>query len=53
MDFLSILSDLLDALNFQSDGSNRKRVFTPGFVTLCAFVAIVELVVLNGIYAQP
>ncbi|MFL1391139.1 hypothetical protein ACI77F_26115 [Pseudomonas tritici] len=30
--------------------SNRKRVFSPGFVVLCAFVAVVELIVLNHFY---
>lgn len=27
--------------------SGRKRVFSPGFVVLCIFVAVVELVLLN------
>lgn len=30
------------------DGSsNRKRVFSPGFVVLCTIVAVVELIALN------
>lgn len=29
---------------------NRKRVFSPGFVVLCVFVAVVELIVLNCFY---
>ncbi|WP_425375980.1 hypothetical protein [Pseudomonas fluorescens] len=30
--------------------SHRKRVFSPGFVVLCVFVAVVELMVLNRLY---
>lgn len=30
--------------------SNRKRVFSPGFVVLCVFVAVVELIALNHFY---
>lgn len=34
--------------------SGRKRVFSPGFVGLCVFVAVVELVLLNHFYdARP
>lgn len=32
--------------------SNRKRVFSAGFVTLCIIVAVFELVILNGIYGE-
>jgi hypothetical protein len=34
------------------DGSSsgRKRVFTPGFFVLCAFVAVIELVALSHYY---
>ncbi|WP_256349282.1 MULTISPECIES: hypothetical protein [Pseudomonas] len=31
--------------------SNRKRVFSPGFVVLCAFVAVFELIALNHFYS--
>ncbi|MCF5656965.1 hypothetical protein [Pseudomonas poae] len=31
--------------------SNRKRVFSPGFIVLCAFVAVIELVALHQLYA--
>jgi hypothetical protein len=31
--------------------SNRKRVFIPGFVALCIFVAVVELIALHQLYA--
>ena len=27
--------------------SNRKRVFSPGFIAFCVFVAVVELIMLN------
>jgi len=30
--------------------SNRKRVFSPGYVVLCVFVAVVELITLNHFY---
>ncbi|ONH50958.1 hypothetical protein SAMN04490182_2052 [Pseudomonas cedrina] len=30
--------------------SNRKRVFSPGFVVLCTIVAVVELIALNYFY---
>lgn len=30
---------------------NRKRVFSPGFIVLCAVVAVFELLALNHIYA--
>lgn len=34
--------------------SGRKRVFSPGFIVLCAFVAMVELILLNHFYdARP
>ncbi|WP_249671123.1 hypothetical protein [Pseudomonas syringae] len=34
-----------------SGGSfGRKRVFSPGFVVLCVFVAMVELIALNHFY---
>ena len=32
--------------------SNRKRVFSPGFVVLCVFVAVVELIALNHFYGM-
>lgn len=50
MDFLSALNDLVDALWMGSNTSNRKRVFSPGFIAFCVAVATIELVVLNGLY---
>ncbi|WP_339441335.1 hypothetical protein [Pseudomonas proteolytica] len=32
--------------------SNRKRVFSPGFVVLCTIVAVVELIALNHFYGE-
>ncbi len=32
--------------------SNRKRVFSPGFVALCTIVAVVELIALNYFYGS-
>jgi hypothetical protein len=31
--------------------SNRKRVFSPGFVMVCLFVAVVELIALTQFYS--
>ncbi|WP_085708306.1 MULTISPECIES: hypothetical protein [unclassified Pseudomonas] len=41
--------------SWMGEGSpGRKRVFSPGFLVLCVFVAVVELVLLNHFYgAQP
>lgn len=30
--------------------SDRKRVFSPGFVVLCIFMAVIELIALNHFY---
>lgn len=32
------------------DSYDRKRVFSPGFIVLCVFVAVVELIALNHFY---
>ena len=32
------------------DSYGRKRVFSPGFIVLCVFVAVVELIALNHFY---
>ncbi|MDR6578983.1 hypothetical protein [Pseudomonas extremaustralis] len=46
-----MISDGSD-LNSLGDGgsSNRKRVFSPGFIVLCVFVAVIELIALNHFY---
>ncbi|WP_212811196.1 hypothetical protein [Pseudomonas sp. Ost2] len=32
------------------NSSGRKRVFSPGFVVVCVFVAVVEMILLNHFY---
>lgn len=37
--------------NWSGGGSsNRKRVFSPNFIALCVFVAVIEVIVLNHFY---
>ena len=39
--------------SFLDGGSpGRKRVFSPGFVTVCIIVVTIELVVLQGLYGS-
>lgn len=39
--------------NWSGGGSsNRKRVFSPNFIALCVFVAVVELIALNHFYVR-
>ncbi|UVL82275.1 hypothetical protein LOY35_18830 [Pseudomonas sp. B21-028] len=47
---IAVFSFYSDATWLGDGSSNRKRVFSPGFLTLCVLVAIFELVVLNGLY---
>lgn len=49
---LLIISFFVDGPLPESHSSNRKRVFSTGFVTLCVVVAVLELVILNGIYGE-
>ncbi|MCS3512136.1 hypothetical protein M2392_002177 [Pseudomonas grimontii] len=47
-----IISDGSDLSSLGDGGSsNRKRVFSPGFIVLCVFVAVIELIALNHFYA--
>ncbi|AKS09943.1 hypothetical protein [Pseudomonas trivialis] len=39
-----------DAAGLGDGSSGRKRVFSPGFVVVCVFVAVVELIALNHFY---
>lgn len=32
------------------DSYGRKRVFSPGFIVLCTFVTVIELIALNHFY---
>ncbi|MCE1007178.1 hypothetical protein LU653_11040 [Pseudomonas monteilii] len=49
---LGILAVTFDGadLSCLGGGSNRRRVFSPGFIALCVFVVVVELIVLNHWY---
>ncbi|MCD5979101.1 hypothetical protein [Pseudomonas quasicaspiana] len=49
---LIIVSFFVDVSWLGDGSSNRKRVFSAGFVSLCIIVAVLELVILNGIYGQ-
>ncbi|WP_458736963.1 hypothetical protein [Pseudomonas chlororaphis] len=49
--FLMLLPGYSDAAGLGGGSSGRKRVFSPGFVVLCVFVAAVELIALNQFYA--
>lgn len=48
--FLMMLPGYSDAAGLSWGSSGRKRVFSPGFVVLCVFVAVVELIGLNHFY---
>ncbi|MGU9837744.1 hypothetical protein ACU685_32960 [Pseudomonas sp. LF195] len=48
--FLVLISGDSDPSGLGGGSSNRKRVFTPGFLVLCVFVAVIELIVLNHFY---
>ncbi len=37
-------------LSFLGGGSDRKRVFSPGFIFICVLVVVVELILLNHWY---
>ncbi|WP_053152100.1 hypothetical protein [Pseudomonas protegens] len=48
--FLIMIPGYSDAAGLNGGSSGRKRVFSPGFVVLCVFVAVVEVTVLNHFY---
>ncbi|WP_392397725.1 hypothetical protein [Pseudomonas simiae] len=52
---LMLIPGASDAAGLTGSSSNRKRVFSAGFIVLCAFVAVVELIALNhfSCYAPP
>lgn len=50
--FLMMLPGYSDAAGLSWGSSGRKRVFSPGFVVLCVFVAVVELIALNHFYGM-
>ena len=47
---LMVIPGASDAGWMGGGSSNRKRVFSPGFVVLCVLVAVVELIALNHFY---
>lgn len=49
---LMLIPGASDASWMGGGSSGRKRVFSPGFVVLCAFVAVVELIALNHFYGM-
>ncbi|WP_026078237.1 hypothetical protein [Pseudomonas sp. PAMC 26793] len=49
--FLMMLPGYSDVAGLGGGSSGRKRVFSPNFIALCVFVAVVELITLNYIYA--
>ncbi len=48
---LMLISDGSDPSWLGGGSSGRKRVFSPGFVVLCVFVAVIELIALNHFHA--
>ena len=48
--FMTVFIACTGAFWLGDGSSNRKRVFSPGFVVLCTIVAVVELITLNHFY---
>ncbi|MGL6090851.1 MAG: hypothetical protein ACRC07_12480 [Pseudomonas paracarnis] len=48
--FLMMIPGYSDSAGMSWGSSGRKRVFSPGFVVLCVFVAVIELIALNHFY---
>lgn len=51
--FLMLIPDYGNDSGLGGGSSGRKRVFSPGFVLLCVFVAVIELIALNHFYGRP
>lgn len=49
---LMVIPGASDAVGLGGNQYGRKRVFGPGFVVLCVFVAVVELIALNHFYGK-
>ncbi|WDY59861.1 hypothetical protein PVV54_09655 [Pseudomonas sp. PSKL.D1] len=47
---LALVSEGADVSGLGGGSSNRKRVFSPGFIALCVVVVVVELLVLQHLY---
>ena len=52
MALLMMIPGASDVAGLGGGSSNRKRVFSLGFVVLCVFVAVVELIALNHFYGS-
>jgi hypothetical protein len=48
--FLMMIPGYSDAAGLSWGSSGRKRVFSPGFLILCVFVAVIELIALSHYY---
>ena len=48
--FLMMIPSFSDAAGLSWGSSGRKRVFSPGFIMLCVFVTVFELIALNHFY---
>jgi len=49
---IMVIPDASDAVGLSWGSSGRKRVFSPGFLVLCVFVAVFELIALNHFYGK-
>ena len=47
---LMVIPGASDAVGLGGNHYGRKRVFSPGFLMLCVFVAVFELIALNHFY---
>ncbi|NAN50855.1 hypothetical protein EX349_06565 [Pseudomonas protegens] len=47
---LALITCGSDASGLGGGSSSRKRVFSPGLVVFCVFVAVFELIALNHLY---
>ncbi|KAE9652635.1 hypothetical protein EJD88_16375 [Pseudomonas sp. PB105] len=52
MALITLVSDDADPGSWGDGSSNRKRVFSPGFIVLCTLVAACELILLNHFYGK-
>ncbi|WP_244657788.1 hypothetical protein ACOK4R_10955 [Pseudomonas fluorescens] len=48
--FLMMLPGYPDVAGLGGGSSGRKRVFSPGFLVVCTFVAVFELIALNYLH---
>jgi hypothetical protein len=49
---MAVFTSYTDSTWIDDTSSNRKRVFSRGFIVLCALVAVVELIVLNHFFGS-